>query len=123
MDIITERGEKVEWVEATTEAHPTRSYAYCSDTGYMPELAAILKDCDLLYHEATFADDLLKKAKKTFHSTARQAGMIAKQAGVKKLLIGHFSSRYKDLDPLLEQAREEFQNTELAAEGIVFNIS
>lgn len=122
-NIITEKGEKVRYVEATMDPDLPRSYAYCSDTAYIPELATVLKGCNMIYHEATFSDDLLKKAKKTYHSTARQAGMLAKLAGVKKLLIGHFSSRYKDLRPLLEQAREEFQNTELAQEGAVFNIN
>jgi len=122
-DVISASGKKVKCEEVTTEALAPRRYAYCSDTAYIPELATVLEGFNMIYHEATFADDLQKRAKETYHSTARQAGMLARQAGVKKLLIGHFSSRYKDLSVLLDQACEEFQNTELAQEGEVYNIN
>ena len=108
--------------EATIAPMRVRSYAYCSDTAFLPGLAQDIHQCDLLYHEATFDDDLARRAKETFHSTARQAGRIAAQAEVGKLIIGHFSSRYKDLSNLLVQAQEEFSNTQLAIEGEVFNI-
>lgn len=99
-----------------------RSYAYCSDTAYKPDIIPIIKEIDLLYHEATFADDKAENAIKTKHSTAKQAAMIAKDAQVEKLLIGHFSSRYHDLNVLLHEAKSTFLNTQLAIEGTTFPI-
>lgn len=94
-----------------------RSYAYCSDTAatdrYLPFIAGV----DLLYHEATFMHDMLDRAVETFHSTALQAGAVARESKVGKLIIGHYSARYRDLEPLLAEARTEFENTELAVEG------
>jgi ribonuclease Z len=94
-----------------------RKYAYASDTCYDERILDYIKRADLLYHEATFLDDLLQRAKETFHSTALQAGLIAKKAEVGKLMIGHFSARYKDLQPLQNEAQINFQNTVLASEG------
>ncbi len=82
----------------------------------------MLEEIDLLYHEATFTDDKVENAIKTKHSTAKQAAMIAKEAKVEKLLIGHFSSRYHDLNVLLQEARTVFFNTQLALEGTTFSI-
>ncbi|MFA6402834.1 MAG: ribonuclease Z [Salinivirgaceae bacterium] len=106
----------------TKEASPARSYAFVSDTAKNQGITPIIKHVDLLYHEATFADEGKKRAKETGHSTARQAGEIAKKAEVKKLIIGHFSHRYKSLEVLLNEAREEFPNTELTNDGDVFEI-
>ncbi len=107
--------------ELLTESPPApRKYAYCSDTAYHPSIVDDVSGADLLYHEATFLDDLRDRAATTFHSTAFQAASIAQQAGVGKLIIGHFSARYKTLDPLLEEARAVFPNTEMAIEGEVF---
>ncbi len=108
--------------QLTQAPSPSRSYAYCSDTIYQESVIEHIKNVDLLYHEATFMQDLLSRAEITFHTTARQAGMMAAKAGVKHLAIGHFSSRYKTLEPLLEEAKVEFANTELALEGRVFSV-
>ncbi|MCK4663085.1 MAG: ribonuclease Z [Bacteroidales bacterium] len=99
-----------------------RSYAYCSDTLYSEKIIPVIKDVDLLYHEATFAERHKSKAKESFHSTSVQAATIALKANVKKLIIGHFSPRYKDLSPLLNEAKSVFKNTELAEDGNTFKV-
>ncbi|HHV40234.1 MAG TPA: MBL fold metallo-hydrolase [Bacteroidales bacterium] len=99
-----------------------RSVAYCTDTAPFPELATWVKGVDLLFHEATYLDEDLEAAEKYKHSTARQAAQTALEAGVGTLLLGHFSSRYKDNSAFLEQAREVFPNTELSTEGCVFTV-
>lgn len=99
-----------------------KEYAYCTDTIIQEGIIPIIKGVDLLYHEATFMEDNVHRAKTTFHSTASQAGKFAAQAQVKKLIVGHFSSRYKELDLLLEEAQQYFENTELALEGRNFTI-
>ena len=106
----------------TIDSYKPRSYAYCSDTQYFKKLANYIKDVDLLYHEATFHSSLSDKAKSTFHSTSKDAGKVASQANVKRLLIGHFSSRYKDLDVLKKDAKKIFTNVDIAVEGKVFKI-
>ncbi len=93
------------------------SYAYCSDTRFDKSILNEIKNVDLLYHEATFLHELLNRAEDTFHTTAKEAGKIAALADVGKLMIGHFSTRYKDPDVLLEEAKEEFEKTILAIEG------
>ncbi len=108
--------------DVSTPAAPPRRYAFCSDTLYTPALADHLHGVDLLYHEATFLDDLRERATQTHHSTARQAALLAQAAGVKRLLIGHFSSRYKTLEPLLQEAQTVFPATELAVEGLVVQL-
>ena len=106
----------------TFEPRKSRSYAYCSDTVFDEGLVTQLKSIDLLYHEATFMEDAESKARDTKHSTAKQAAMIAKLAEVNRLLLGHFSARYKDLNPILEEAKSIFANTDLAIEGEEFTI-
>jgi len=101
--------------------HP-RSYAYCSDTAYTEEIIPYIKGVDLLYHEATFLHEMAVTAREKFHSTAFEAATIAAKAGVKKLLIGHFSARYDDLKPLLDEASSVFPETILAAEGDTIDI-
>jgi ribonuclease Z len=108
--------------ELTTEAETPKSFAYCSDTVCSWKYLNNIMDVDLLYHEATFMNDLLARAEETFHTTALQAAEVALKANAKKLLIGHFSARYRDLDPLLNEARSVFFNTELAIEGKTFEI-
>lgn len=98
------------------------AYAYCSDTMPHPELIDYIREVTLLYHEATFTYDMRARAYETHHSTARDAGTVAAQANAKELIIGHFSARYRELEPLLQEAREVFPNTELALEGKVFDL-
>jgi ribonuclease Z len=106
----------------TTSAGVPASYAYCADTRYLPELATMVQGVRLLYHEATYLHDVADKAYIRFHSTAQQAGMLAAAAGVERLLIGHFSSKYEQIEPLLQEACAIFPSTELALEGVTFLI-
>jgi len=108
--------------EFTYYASEPRSYAYCSDTLYSERLVGLLKDVDLLYHEATFANEDLKLAKLTGHSTAGQAATIAKKSGAKRLIIGHFSSRYKSVEPLLNEAKLIFEDTIAVEDGQIFDV-
>lgn len=102
----------------TTPSHPPRRYAYCSDTLYNPGIIEQIRGADLLFHEATFAESELARAKETFHTTAAQAGRIAGEAQVKQLLIGHFSARYDDENVLLAEAQAVFPHTILAKENL-----
>jgi ribonuclease Z len=106
----------------TFEPIRPKSYAFCTDTRMIESVIPALRDIDLLYHEATFLDDQEALAHKTFHSTARQAASVARSANVGKLLLGHFSSRYKDLQPFLDEARTVFGNSEIAQEGRTFEV-
>ena len=99
-----------------------RSYAYCSDTRYMPNLHKQLKDVDLLYHEATYSEDSINRAEQYFHSTAAQAAQVAREAHVGRLLIGHYSARYEREEVLLEEARKVFPPTSLTDENQVFDV-
>ncbi len=108
--------------ELTTAPPTPRSYAYCSDTIFNQSYIQQIQNVDLLYHEATFANDLIDRAKETHHCTTNEAGLIAKNAKVKKLIIGHFSARYNDLDILLNETKKVFENTSLAIEGESFII-
>lgn len=112
-DFELENGQVIKNEELTLPPKAVRSYAFCSDTMYKPDIVPIIEEVDLLYHEATFSKDLKELAIKTGHSTAEEAAMIAKKANAKKLLIGHFSNRYTDLSVLLEEAREIFPETYL----------
>lgn len=100
-----------------------RSYAFCTDTTFNPSLAPYFEGVDLLYHEATFMEADSPRAAETYHCTANQAGQLAQLAGVKKLLLGHFSSRYPDLSDLLAEAQTVFPNSILSEEGITYPIS
>lgn len=108
--------------ELTTAGKKSRSYAYCSDTAYYEELIPLINNVDLLYHEATFAESDQVRAHETKHSTAQEAAQIAKKANVKKLLLGHFSARYKNLSILEEEAKVIFPQTSLATEGDQFTL-
>jgi ribonuclease Z len=121
-DFTNDQGIVYENSKYTTANTPPEGFGYVTDTLFLPELAEELKQykLDLLYHEATFLHDLHHKALSTHHTTAKEAGEFAKIAGVKKLLIGHYSSRYKDVQPLLAEAQAVFPNTELAEEGKTF---
>ncbi|SMC95424.1 ribonuclease Z [Pedobacter africanus] len=106
----------------TTDSERPRTYCYCSDTLMDERYFESIKGADLLYHEATFLQDMLERANQTHHTTALQAGQVAIATGAVKLLIGHFSSRYKALPPLLDEARTVFENTELALEGNTYSV-
>ncbi|MBV3638905.1 MULTISPECIES: ribonuclease Z [Bacteroides] len=121
-DYVTPEGKIISNSLLTRPSDPPRSYAYCSDTIYMPEIAEQIKGVDLLFHEATFANADLPRAKETFHTTAAQAGEIAKAAGVKKLVIGHFSARYEDENILLKEASAVFPETVLAKETLCLEV-
>jgi ribonuclease Z len=121
-DFITPKGETIPNSVLTYKASPPRSYAFCSDTQFAEKISGMVEGVDLLYHEATFGNDLIKMAKGTGHSTAAQAATIAKTAKVKKLIIGHFSSRYKDITPLLSEARQIFPETIAAEDGLCIEI-
>ncbi|MCR4592494.1 MAG: ribonuclease Z [Bacteroidaceae bacterium] len=114
----TEDGTLIPNEKLVIPAEKSRSYAYCSDTAYLPHLAEILRDVTLLYHEATYPDELLKRAQETRHSTASQAATIAKESKVEKLCIGHFSARVKNEKDLLAEATAIFPQTRLAYEGL-----
>lgn len=117
-DIVDDKGNVIHRnSDLTLPPRRSRSYAYCSDTDFTETLLPYIHDVDLLYHEATFMQEEASKARETLHSTAHDAATIAKAAAAHRLLIGHFSARYKDLDPLLREARGVFPNTELAMEG------
>ncbi|MGM0464514.1 MAG: ribonuclease Z [Bacteroidota bacterium] len=121
-DFYTAGGQCIPNSEITRDPPHPRSFAYCSDTSYFPRMAEFVKNVDLLYHEATFASDRLDLAVRTGHSTAAQAARVALDAGAGRLVIGHFSARYRDVAPLVEEARELFPDTIAAQEGSVITI-
>jgi ribonuclease Z len=120
LDAIDENGNTIENKLVTTDPEKVRSYAYCSDTKFFEELAKDIDGVDLLYHESTFLEEMLDRAKQTAHSTASQAAQMAVLAKVNKLVLGHFSARYGHLDDFLSEAKPIFENTELAMEGSLF---
>jgi ribonuclease Z len=122
IDIVLETGELCRAVDYTCAPHPPRAYAFCSDTVFYPEVVYSIKGVDVLYHEATFTNKEVERAKATYHSTAIQAAEIAKLAKVKKLLIGHLSARYDDPDTHLEEAKSVFLNTVVVEDGMKFSI-
>ena len=127
---MLKRGRKVELPDGRI-IHPEEvlfppdaplSYSFCSDTRYSEALIPYIEGSTILYHEATFTEAFAERAKETFHTTASQAGNIARQAAVNHLLIGHFSARYRNLDELLQEAKAVFPNTDLAREGDLFKV-
>lgn len=121
-DFVTEEGKTIPNQWLTTPSDPPRTYAYCSDTAYYPSIIDQIQGADLLFHEATFASSDQARAKQTYHSTAQQAAQIARDAQVKRLLIGHFSARYEDENQLLQEAKEVFPATTLAYENLQLSI-
>lgn len=103
--------------ELTMPAPASRSYAFCSDTRAFESYMQAVQGVDLLYHEATFLHDMVDRAIETCHSTSLEAAQVAQQVGAKRLLLGHYSARYKELNTLLDEAKSEFVNTELSVEG------
>lgn len=108
--------------ELTEPAEPTRSYAYCSDTRYIPSLHTLVDGVDVLYHESTYASDYEDRARLYHHSTARQAATVARDAHVGRLLLGHYSARYDDESLLLKEAQEIFPESYLTNEGMVVKV-
>ena len=121
-DWVTAEGETVSNSRLVEPAEPARSYAYCSDTRYIPTLHELIKGVSTLYHESTYGEDNLLMAEKYYHSTARQAALVARDAGVGQLLLGHFSSRYDDEQVLLREAQEVFPHVRLTDENSVFDV-
>lgn len=122
-NVVLSSGKIVLNSELTIDPPTPLSFAFCSDTSYKPTIIPLIKNVDLLYHEATFLADREDLAKKTKHSTTKQAAEIAKKATINKLIIGHYSGRYKDISMFKKEAQEIFKNTELATPGKVFNIN
>jgi ribonuclease Z len=120
-DFIDDQGVSHENEVITTEPNKTWSYAFCSDTKYTEKIVPIIRNVDVLYHEATFLEKEKSRAKHTMHSTALQAGKIAKLANVSELILGHYSARYKNLESHQKEAQQEFENTHLAIEGKRFD--
>ncbi|EGV42792.1 ribonuclease Z [Bizionia argentinensis JUB59] len=121
-NVENEHGEMINNADVTKAPIKTKSYAFCSDTAYNEAIVPIIKDVDLLYHESTFLEKHEKLAAPTKHSTAKQAASIAKQAGVGKLLLGHYSTRYDNLNDFKLEAETIFTPVELARDGKVFTI-
>jgi ribonuclease Z len=121
-DYITQGGKVIPNDMLTTPPPKPRSYAFCTDTAFHLPIIDIIKDVDLLYHEATFLEEMREFATKTLHSTTIDAANIAKLANAKKLLIGHFSARYNDIRLFEKEARTVFENTEAVKEGRVYKI-
>ena len=121
-DYKTAEGATIANKQLTIPPPKPHTYAFCTDTIFHPPIADTIKNVDLLYHEATFLNEMKDWARKTWHSTASEAAKMAQLAHAKKLIIGHFSSRYKDISPLVEEARSIFKNTEEAIDGHKYKI-
>lgn len=121
-DYVKPDGTVIENARITTDADKAVSYAYCSDTLFDERVAEAVKGVDTIYHEATYDDDMLEQARQRGHSTARQAGIIARLAGARQLVIGHYSKRYITPDILVKQASEEFANVIAVNEGLKIDL-
>lgn len=121
-DWVDEEGNVIPYTRLTTPSEPARSYAYCSDTKYLPMLHECLKDVCVLYHESTYSKEDEDMAKMYFHSTAAQAAQVASDANVGKLVLGHYSARYEDENRLLEEAKNIFPNAVLSDEGLIIDV-
>lgn len=122
INVELESGEIIYADDYTFSAKPSKSYAYCSDTIFDERVVQYIKHADVLYHEATFLNDKLERAKQTFHTTAEQAAIIAKQAEVGKLLLGHLSARYDNGLKHLEEASPIFENVRVVEDGDVYQV-
>jgi ribonuclease Z len=122
-DYETKDGRIISNEMVTIANKPARSFAFCADTKFDESLCEKTRGVTVMYHEATYLKDLAERADARFHSTTEQAATIALRAGVQRLLIGHFSSKYDKLDAFLEEAREVFPATDLAIEGVTYKIS
>lgn len=122
VDYTDSNGKVFKAMDLTEESEAPKSYAYCSDTMYDKVYISRLTNVNTLYHETTFMHDMIDRAKETHHTTAIEAAQIAKEINAEKLLIGHFSARYKDLSPLLLEAKTVFEDTFIAEQGETFII-
>lgn len=120
-DVLNNDGVLIDHKKVTLPANPAKSYAFCSDTAYKEDIVPLIKDVDVLYHESTFLEKNADLAPKTKHSTAKQAALIAKKANAKKLILGHFSTRYDDLNEFKLEAETIFKPVELADDGKHFD--
>lgn len=118
----TPEGETYAHSQLVLPADRPRAYAYCSDTKPCEQNVELLKNLDVLYHEATFTLENQARADQTFHSTAHDAATMAKNAQVHRLVIGHYSSRYDSEEPFLDEAKAIFPNTQAATEGMVIHV-
>lgn len=123
IDFETEEGRLIKVSEYTYPLHSMRKYAFCSDTIYDPSIVGYLGQVDLLYHESTFLTADESRASETFHSTSAQAAQIASLSGAKRLLLGHFSSRYKELDQMLHEAIQVFSKSIISEEGQTYPVN
>ena len=121
-DYMRKDGVLIKNEQVTEQAEQGKVYAFCADTKYDESIIPHIEGADMIYHETTYLDNLRERAEARFHSTTRQAAMIAQKAGVKKLLIGHFSSKYDTLEEFEMEAQEVFPNTELALEGVAYKV-
>ena len=121
-DFVKPDGTVIPNVMLTTDADPARSYAHMSDTQYMPDLAPKIGPVDLLFHETTYLRDDADKARERYHSTAEQAAMVARDAGAKRLLTGHYSSRYNDETLFVKEAETVFPDAQANHEGLTLDI-
>jgi ribonuclease Z len=122
LDYITPKGQTIRNDEVTTAPDKGKKYAFCADTRYEESIIPYIEGADMIYHETTYLDNVRDKAFERFHCTTKQAAEIAQKAAVKKLLIGHFSSKYNTLEQFEAEAREIFPDTELAIEGNTYEI-
>lgn len=122
MDYTTKEDVLIKNAEVTMEAPKGKSYVFCADTKYDESLIPHIHEVDMIYHETTYLDHLKEIAIERFHSTSKQAALMAKKGKIKKLLIGHFSSKYHELDEFEKEAREIFENTEIALEGVTYQV-
>lgn len=122
IDFIDQEGNIHHAKDLTYPSPLARSYVFCSDTAPIASYLPFIQHADLLYHEATFLHDMVDRARDTYHTTALEAGQIASKVGAKRLIIGHFSARYKDLMPIFEECRTAFEHVKLAIEGETYVI-
>ncbi|MEY2629912.1 MAG: Ribonuclease [Bacteroidota bacterium] len=120
-DITLDNGQIIPNAELSFDPEPTKSYAFCSDTVYNEGIVPLIQNADVLYHEATFLESEADKAEKTMHSTAKQAATIAKLANVKHLVLGHYSTRYSNIELFKQEAETIFSNVLLGDDGKVFD--
>jgi ribonuclease Z len=122
VDYTTKEDMLIKNDTVTVEAPKGKSYVFCADTKYDEALLPHINEADIIYHESTYLDNLRERAIERFHSTSKQAAMMARKGNVKKLLLGHFSSKYAELDEFETEAREVFENSEVAMEGVTYQV-